>query len=180
MAIAPAQLLTVGEFRKLPADSGPVYHELRHGEVVPVTRPKLKHSLIQRNLRRLLEALAEPGSYVDVEVAFRPLPEYELWAADVAYLARARFQQADAEDNIQGAPELVIGVLSPSNTAVEIYDKEQLCLHNGAQEFWVVDPDRRQVKVSTPDGHTITYQSGQQIPLRLFGAAKVAVDDIFA
>jgi len=172
--------MTVDEFRKLREDSGPVYHELRHGELVSVTRPKLKHSLIQRNVRRLFEALAEPGSYVDVEVAFRPLPEYELWAADVAYVSRNRFEQADPEDNLQGAPEMVVEVLSPSNTAVEIYDKEQLCLQNGAQQFWVVDPDRRQVKVSTPDGHTITYQPGQEIPLPLFGAAKVAVDDIFA
>ena len=171
--------MTVEEFRKLPESSGPVYHELRHGELVPVTRPKLKHSLIQRNLRRLFEALAEPGSYVDVEVAFRPLPEHELWAADVAYLSRDRFQQADPEDNVQGAPEIVVEVLSPSNTAAEIYDKEKLCLENGTKEFWVVDPDRRQVKVSTPDGHTITYQSGQEIPLLLFDA-KVAVDDILA
>jgi hypothetical protein len=44
----------------------------------------------------------------------------------------------------------------------------------------VVDPERRQVKISTPDGHTITYQSGQQIPLPLFNGAQVAVDDIFA
>lgn len=177
---ATTHLMTVEEFRKLPEDSGPVYHELRHGEVVPVTRPKLKHSLVQRKLRRLLEPLAESGSYVDVEVAFRPLPEHELWAADVAYIPRERFQQADPEDNFHGAPEIVIEVLSPSNTAAEIYDKEQLCLQNGAREFWVVDPDRRQVKVSTPNGHTITYQSGQQIPLPLLGGAKLTVDDIFA
>ena len=37
-------LMTVEDFRKLPEDQGPVYHELRHGEVVAVTRPKLKHS----------------------------------------------------------------------------------------------------------------------------------------
>jgi Uma2 family endonuclease len=180
MAVIAGHLMTVAEFRKLPEDSGPVYHELRHGEIVTVTRPKLKHSLIQRNLRRLFEAVAEPGSYVDVEVAFRPLPEYELWVADVAYLCRDRFQQADPDDNVRGAPEIVVEVLSPSNSAAEIYDKEKLCLGNGAREFWVVDPDRRQVKVSTPDGHTITYQSGQQVPLPLFGGAQVAVDDIFA
>jgi hypothetical protein len=53
---------------------------------------------------------------------------------------------------------------------------------NGAKEFWVVDPDRRQVKVSTPDGRTIAWQSGQEIPLPLFagGGAGIAVDAIFA
>jgi Uma2 family endonuclease len=121
---ATTHLLTVEDFRKLPEDRGPVYYELHHGELVPVTRPKLKHSLIQRILRRLFEQVAEPGSLVDVEVAFRPLPEHELWAADVAYLSAERFRQADPEDNIRGAPDLVVEVLSPSNTVAEIYDKE--------------------------------------------------------
>ena len=176
---ATTHLMTIEEFRKLPEDQGPVYHELRHGELVPVTRPQLKHSLIQRSLRRLLEQVAEPGSLVDTEVAFRPLPEHEVWAADVAYVSKDRFQQADPEDNICGAPEIVIEVLSPSNIAGEIYDREQICLVNGAREFWVVDPDRRQVKVSTPDGQTRTWRSGQEIPLPLFGEAKLAVDAIF-
>jgi hypothetical protein len=54
--------MAVEEFRRLPEDSGPVYHELRHGEPVAVTRPKPKHFLIQRNLRELLRPYAESGS----------------------------------------------------------------------------------------------------------------------
>lgn len=177
---ATTHLMTVEDFRKLPEDQGPVYHELRHGEIVAVTRPKLKHSLIQGNLRDLLKQSMKSGGYVEIEVAYRPLPEHELWVADVAYLSAERFQQADPEDNIRGAPDLVIEVLSPSNTATEIYDKEKLCIENGAREFWVVDPVRRQVKVSTPDGHTQTWRSDQEIPLPLFGTeARVKVDDIF-
>jgi Uma2 family endonuclease len=171
--------MTVEQFRGLPEDSGGVYHELRHGEIVTVTRPKLKHSLIQRGLRRFLEAVAEPGSLVDVEIAFRPLPEHELWVADVAYLSAERFKQAGPEDNIRGAPDIVVEVLSPSNTVAAIYEKEKLCLENGAKQFWVVDPDRRQVKVSTPDGRTVTYRAGQEIPLDLF-ASHLAVENIFA
>ncbi len=178
MAVA-THLLTVEEFRKLPKDQGPVYHELRHGEIVAVTRPKLKHLLIQRNLRRSFEALAEPGSYVDVEVAYRPLPEHELWVADVAYVSAERFAATDRDDNIHGAPDIVIEVLSPSNTAAELDEKEQLCLENGAKEFWRINQNLRQVKVSTPDGHTVTWHAGQEIPLPLFGGARLAVNAIF-
>jgi Uma2 family endonuclease len=63
-------------------------------------------------------------------------------------------------------------VLLPSNTAAEIFEKEKLCLQNGGREFWVVDPDRRQVKVSTPDGRTVTYPSGQEIPLAVCWAVR--------
>ncbi len=176
---ATTHLMTVEEFRKLPEDSGPIYHELHHGELVTVTRPKLKHIRIQKRLERLLEPLAGEAGTVIMELSFRPLPEHELRVADVAYVSRDRWEQGNPEDNLAGAPELVIEVLSPSNTAAEIYDKEKICLENGAQEFWVVDPDGRQVKVSTPDGRTLTYRSGQEIPLVLFGNATVAVDAIF-
>ena len=108
--------MTVEEFRKLPEDNGPIYHELRHGEINAVTRPKLRHALIQRNLRRLIETMAEPGSLVDTELAYRALPDYELRAADVAYVSAERFAVADPDDNIRGAPDLVIEILSSSNT----------------------------------------------------------------
>ena len=170
--------ITVEEFRRLPEDSGPVYHELRHGEVVAVTRPKLKHSLIQRNLRELLTSLAEPGSYVDTEVAFRPLPEHELWVADVAYICAERFRHADPDDNIRGAPELVVEVLSPSNTAADINEKVGICLANGSRELWVVDPGRAQVKVFTPDGQTVTWPAGGEIPVPFGDRATLKVSDI--
>jgi len=48
----------------------------------------------------------------------------------------------------------------------------------GVVEFWVVDGDRHQIKVSTPDGRTITYKSGDQIPL-IFGG-RLAVDAVCA
>ncbi len=179
MAATTSQLMTVEEFRHLPEDDGPVYHELRHGELVELTRPKLKHHLIQARLRDRLKALAPSESFVEYEVAYRAQPEYELRVADVAYISAERWRNADPEDNFRGSPDLVIEVLSPSNTASEMYDKEKLCLENGAQEFWVVDPDRRQVKISTADGRTITWQSGQEIPLPLFENAKLAVDAIF-
>ncbi len=170
--------MTVQEFQKLAKDDGPFFHELRHGEPVEVTRPKLKHTLIQRNLRRLLETVAARASFVEIELAFRARPEYELRVADVAYISAEHWKSANPEDNYRGVPDLVIEVLSPSNTVAEIYEKEKLCLENGGQEFWVVDPDRRQVKISTADGRMIAWQSGQEIPLRLFGNAKMAVNAI--
>jgi Uma2 family endonuclease len=180
MAATIGQLMTVEEFRKLPEDQGPVYHELRQGELVAVTRPKFKHHLIQSRLRDRLKGISPTGAFVEYEVAFRALPEHELRVADVAFISAERVAVVDPDDHLHGAPDLVIEVLSPSNMAAEIYDKEKLCLENGAKEFWVVDPDRRQVKVSTPDGRTVTYPSGQEIPLPLFGNAKVSVDAIFA
>ena len=61
----------------------------------------------------------------------------------------------------------------------EILEKERLCLENGSLEFWVVDPKLLLVRVSTPDGITRTYLSGQEIPLPLFGNQTLPVTSIF-
>jgi Uma2 family endonuclease len=178
---ATTHLLTVEEFLQLPDDSRGWRQELYHGEPITVSPPKLNHSLIQRNLVKLIEPWAERGSLVHTEVGYLPLPEHEFWTADVAYLSAERFRRADPEDNIRGAPELVVEVLSPSNTAAEIYDKEQTCLANGSKEFWVADPKRRTLRVTTEDGRTKTYSAGQEVSLGVLGSdATIRVDDVFA
>ncbi len=178
MADTTTHLMTVEEFRQLP-ETGPFYYELRHGELVQVTRPKLKHTKIQRRLRQLLEPIAGDAGIVETEVAFRAVAEYDLRVADVAFVARERWEKSNPEDNLLEAPELVIEVLSPSNTATEVFDKEKLCLEHGCLEFWVVDPVRRQVKISTPEGLTKTYPEGQRIPLTLFGGGELESAAIF-
>ncbi len=55
-------------------------------------------------------------------------------------------------------------------------DKRKLCLANGSAEFWVIDPKAREVKIWTPDGRSITYSAGQQVP---FVGYAIAVDQIF-
>ena len=100
--------------------------------------------------------------------------------ADVALVSAERWIHIPRKGILSGAPDLVIEVLSPSNTVSEIFDKKTLCLENGSREFWVVDIEHRQVEVSTPDGRTLTYKAGQQIPLYFALGAHLAADAIFA
>src|SRR5438128_9523227 len=126
------------------------------------------HCVIRKRLGRSIESHAREAFWVHQRSWFRPLPEHELRSADVAAVITARWEQTDPEDCLQGAPDLVIEVVSPSNTTVELNDKEKLCLENGCREFWVVDPVLHQVRVSKPDGTARTYKADQEIPLDLF------------
>jgi Uma2 family endonuclease len=175
VATTTTRLLTFEEFQAIPNPTGGFY-ELHHGELFKVAFPEFKHVRAQWQLRRLLENAAGDAGVVEKEMPYRPLPEHECWGADVAYISKARWESIDKY--LFGAPELVIEVLSPSNTAAELLEKRKLCLENGSREFWTVDPRLCQIEVSTPDGHTIKYKSGQEIPL-LFGG-HLAVDAIFA
>jgi Uma2 family endonuclease len=168
--------MTFAEFEQLPEPHS-ARLELRHGEPTPVPPPKWKHLMMERRLRSLLAAAAAGTGIVETEVGFR-VSTTEFRIADVAFIRSERAERADPNGYFEGAPDLVIEVLSPSNSAMEMLDKEALCLENGAREFWLVDLERRQVKVSMPDGHSITYKSTQEIPL-LFGGS-LSVDAIFS
>ena len=167
-------LMTFAQFEQMP-DDGRSY-ELRNGEPIEVPPPIHDHFLIQRQLRRLLEPLAGSAGVVDTEWGYRAHPEYEYRRADVAFVSRARFDAVPRQGYLMGAPELVVEILSPSNRRGKIAET-RLNLENGCREFWVVDPKRRSVEISTPNGHSNRYQTGQQIPL-LFGG-ELAVAAIF-
>lgn len=176
MATTPTRLMTFEEFEALPDREGFRY-ELHHGELIEVPPPEHPHARAQWQLRRLLEPAAGPGGVVDKEIAYRALPEHEYRVADVAYMPRARWDAI--QDYLFGAPDLVVEILSPSNTVTEMREKRKLCLANGSVEFWVVDPEQREVEVSTPDGHSVIYSSGQRIPLFFSPGSAIPVEAIF-
>ncbi|HEX4808876.1 MAG TPA: Uma2 family endonuclease [Bryobacteraceae bacterium] len=177
-AIADPLLVTVEQYRDLPQRDG-VTQELHWGQVVTLTRPKMRHAKLQSRLVRLLRPKAEHLGVVESEVAFRALPEYDLRGADVAFVSQHRWDATSDEDNLHGSPELVIEILSPSNTRPEMREKAALFLATGAREFWIVDPKRRTVAVMRREGAALVYESGQQIPLSLFGG-ELSVSEIFA
>jgi Uma2 family endonuclease len=176
VASTPTRLMTFEEFEQLP-DSKFGRYELRRGELVEVPPPRLKHSMIQERLRALLSRASGGAGSVNVELGFRAIPEGEYRIADVAYSSSGRWSLQDPEAHFRGAPELVVEVLSPSNTVTEMRDRKKVCFETGCREFWVVDMDAHEVDVAAADGRSVTYKSGQEIPL--FFGGRVPVDAIF-
>jgi len=77
------KLLTVEEFEQIPDRPGGHY-ELHHGEAMFMTWPVRQHKNLERFLRELLTPIARPlGFLVDTEHPYRPLPENDVWGADV-------------------------------------------------------------------------------------------------
>jgi len=176
-AAAEPLLMTVDEYRQLP-DREDVIQELHWGMVVTLARPKMGHAKLQYRLASLLQPKAEHLGVVATAVAFRSLPEYDLRGADVAYVSQRRWDATSDDDNLRGSPELVIEVLSPSNTKAEIHERAVLCLSTGAQEFWVVDPKRETVSVTRQRGFATIYQIGDRMPLPMFDS-HLDVSEIF-
>ena len=177
MAALP-DLITVAQFRQMP-EGGESSYELHHGEVVAVTRPRARHWKLQLRLTRLLEMKLKGFGEVGMELPFRPVAEFELLAADVAAVQRQRFDRIDPDDNLRGAPELVIEIRSPSNTPARIRERVTLCLANGSVQCWIVDQDKKSISVFQRDGAAVAYGIGDALPLSAFGADELPVAEIF-
>ncbi len=92
MSQTETSLLTVEEFAKIPDPPGGRY-ELHHGECVLVPPPMMEHTRIQSQLMLLLAAHC-PGFRIAMEFPFRPLPEHEVWVADVGIVTEQRWRAA--------------------------------------------------------------------------------------
>src|ERR1700689_1513263 len=172
-------LLSVAEFARLPQPAGGLRQELHHGELVELPPVKKLHTKLQKRLVSLLEAILNPAEHgVDKEFPFRPAPEYEVWIADVALFSLALWEQTADDDYFRGVPAIVIEVLSPSTSASEMLEREDICMRHGGREFWLVDPQRASVKVIRADGHSSLHDGASVIESGALGGS-VAVHEIF-
>jgi len=176
MAALP-NLITVEQFRQMP-DDGRAY-ELHHGEVVSVTRPKAKHYHLQRRLVRLLENRLAGFGEVGMEFPYRPVAEFDLRVADVAVVSQARYNGIDPDDNLRGAPELIIEIKSPSNTDRKLRELASLSLANGGMECWIVDIAGASLTVIHKDGSSVRFHMTETVSLAAFGGGQLAIAEIF-
>jgi Uma2 family endonuclease len=176
-ALGEPLLMTVEQFDALPERQN-VLEELHWGLLVTLPRPKAWHVKLQMKLTQLLQPAATGRGYIVMELPFRAVSEYDLRAADVAFVSKARWDEVN-DGYLAGPPELVIEIISPSNTKTQLREYAALCLANGCEEFWAVDHKTKTLTVTNKNGQSVQYASGMELPITVLGAASIAVDQIF-
>jgi Uma2 family endonuclease len=83
----------------------------------------------------------------------------------------------------RGAPDLIVEILSPSNTSEEYVRKFNLYLEAGVREYWVVAPKSKTVQVFVlQDGayRGTVYNSTARVPSEALTGLSVSLTDVFA
>jgi len=86
-------------------------------------------------------------------------------------------------EGCRGAPELVIEILSPSNTAIEMQRKFHLYRKAGVREYWVVDPENNELTVYLFQNNRIltdTYTGEDIVPVTTLSGLNVSLEQVFA
>lgn len=171
------RLISYAEFANLPDRPG-VDLELHLGQVIQMGQPTPRHVALQHRIQKLLEAMVDSSWQVLIEAPYRALAEYEARRSDVVVLSDSRWKAAVVAGCLMGSPEVVIEVLSPSNTEGGMAERASLGLATGAVEFWVVDDRSSSITVITRSDSTV-FEIGDVIRLRI-AEIDISVTDVFA
>jgi Uma2 family endonuclease len=157
MGTEATKIWTDAELLALPKDGHK--YELVNGELVMSPARFFKHGRI---VTRLIVRLA---TYVDQNKAGETfegqsgcrMKSGNLRCPDISFLTRKRLEAiepAQQEDFLNGSPDYVVEVLSPSDTVKDIAEKMAEYFDNDTKLGWVVNPSDRTVLVyhgPTPD-----------------------------
>ena len=126
------------------------------GELTEKTGMTLLHSRIQGRIVRLW------GNYVDSSgvggEVYTEVPcntHIKGRRPDVAYLTPELLAQYGDVDTLPQSFPLIAEVVSPTDTANEVFGKAHEYLNSGCEEVWLVFTEERWIIVVTPTSHTI-------------------------
>ena len=139
--------LTYEDYASLPDDER---YELIDGELIPMPSPKEIHQRILLLLgaswlwfvleRHLGAVYAAPFDVI--------LSPTNVVQPDLIFVSSAR-AHIITEDNIRGAPDLIVEILSPSTAGYDRTTKRNLYARHGVREYWLIDPYAKTITVLT-------------------------------
>jgi Uma2 family endonuclease len=175
--------MTIAEFERLPSGDG-VRYELDEGELVKMTFPKPRHNTITLHIAVLLRDFVKKHSLgvvypSDTGYVLARAPD-TLRGPDISFLTKRRAELVDPDQHIEGAPDLTIEVVSPSDSAEDLNKRVRQFLAAGGHTVWVVYPLTRTVAVFQADGsiRELTGDQAVEAPDLLPGFS-IRVRDLF-
>jgi len=162
MATQKARIkFTYEDYKHTPEDKR---YQLIDGELILAAAPRRAH---QRTEMRITLRL---GNYVEEndlgEVYSSPfdvvLSNTDVVQPDLLFVSTERLHIIN-DDNIRGAPDLVVEILSPSTAGLDRTVKRTLYARHGIKEFWLVDTDAKNITVMLlrEDGYEIIGIHGE-------------------
>ncbi|MBI3179483.1 MAG: Uma2 family endonuclease [Deltaproteobacteria bacterium] len=173
---------TYDDYRQMP-DDGRRY-EVIEGEIYVTPAPTISHQTASKRIQtELILQLERTGKAVvydaPVDVIMSPT---RVVPPDIVVVATKR-RNLVSERGIEGAPDIIVEILSPGTASVDRGAKQKLYAAAGVREYWLVDPQAHVVQVLAlrGDGYQEhgNFGPGQRITSGLFDLS-LAVDEVFA
>lgn len=174
--------ITYQDYLQLPEDSR---YEVLEGDLRMVPAPGMFHQRVLSKLYNVVMRHVEPMGLG--QVYFAPvdviLSEDAVVQPDLLVVLADNLSIMKPE-GVNGAPDMVVEILSPGTAARDRGIKRRLYGRYGVREYWLVDPQEHTVEVTVQrDGAMETYSlvhAGGRVESPLLSGLEIAVDDLFA
>jgi Uma2 family endonuclease len=138
--------LTAADYMSLP-ETGPRY-QLIDGELFMAPAPNRNHQFICGELEYALRNYLEQNP---VGVLYHApfdvqLTDTTVVQPDIAYFSNQRLSYL-TDHGAEGAPDLVVEVLSPKTAQLDVGVKREIYARTGVLELWIVEPETRVIKI---------------------------------
>jgi len=176
-------------YLNLPEDL--THYEIIDGEVIPLASPTLKHQMVSRELFKRLDALTTARKlgqilYAPFDFVVRRAP-VRTRQPDLFFLSRERLHDwthLQEQPRLEFAPDLVIEILSPSETYTYWSEKLQDYYVLGVPEVWLVDIDKRAIEVQVREAggyRSLGWFAGEQmVPSQVLAGLELKPAQVFA
>ncbi len=149
MATGLKTRLDYGDYCAIPTDGK--RYELVDGEVHVTPAPSPLHQAVVGNLFVILREHFRPPARVFISPIDVILTPHDVVQPDLVVVANP--SQVSAR-GIEGAPLLVIEVVSPATMVYDRTTKAQRYAALGISHYWIVDPQTRQIECYRREGST--------------------------
>lgn len=171
---------TVVDYMCLPEQ--PRY-ELIEGDLHLTHAPNAHHQRVSRNIQRYLDRwVLDHGlgelypAPIDVILSNETVVQPDL-------LVVLNRKSHIVRDQVEGAPDLVVEVLSSSTSQRDLNLKYRLYARSGVEEYWIADPVRSSISVNrlTDTGYVIygTYTYDSELTSPLFPGFRLPMAHVF-
>lgn len=137
-------------------------HEIIDGEHFVTPSPMTPHQKVVTELTYFLVAFlkAHPIGVVFVSPFDVVFSQFDVVEPDLLYISKDR-SSIVTRKNVQGAPDLVVEVLSEGTAHIDRTTKLKLYSRFGVREYWVIDPEAPAAEIHRAES------SGLQLALSL-------------
>jgi len=145
IAIPKKKKYTYEDYAKLP-EGAP--YQLIGGELIMTPAPTPYHQYIRGNIYSVLKEFVEGNNlgqvyYSPIDVYFE---ETETYQPDIIFISKERLDIIK-ETKIEGAPDLIIEILSPATAYYDLKKKFKIYEKHGVKEYWIVDPEEKSIEI---------------------------------
>ena len=180
--------LTHQDLLRMPQDG--LRHEILDGVHHVTASPTPRHQRVLQRVNLRIGNYVEQsqcgevfGSSVDTILA-----KHDVAVPDLQFISEQRLSIV-REKNIQGPPDLVLEILSPSTRRKDLGVKLERYEQLGVLEYWILDPDRDEARIYRRESREaerflpplhLTAEAGDSLTSPLFPGLEIPLQTLFA